>query len=159
MGLDMSLYKKHYYGGQYKVGDKDKSNSHTMKLSGKFVKENQIDVDKVCYVTENLMYWRKVNAIHAWFIRNCTSDGTTDDCSPISVSAEHLKELLKACHEVIADPTKAKELLPPQEGFFFGNTEEDKYYFDELKRTVVELEKLFENPTSECAEYEYNASW
>ena len=159
MGLDMYLYKKHYYGGKYKVEEKGKENSHTMTLSGKFVTENDIDVNRVTYITEDVMTWRKVNAIHAWFIRNCSNDGETDDCSPLYVSVEQLKELLKACHNVIADTTKAKELLPPQEGFFFGNIEEDKYYFDELKRTVVELEKLFEKSASNLAEYEYQASW
>jgi hypothetical protein len=159
MGLDMYLYKKHYYGGQYKVEEKGKSNSHSMKLSGKFVKDNGIDVSKVTYIMEDLMYWRKVNAIHNWFIRNCVHDGVTDDCSPIYVSYDQLKELVDTCHKVLVDPTKAEELLPTGEGFFFGGTAYDEYYFDELKRTVKELEEHFKKPNSDMVEYEYQASW
>jgi len=158
MGLDMYLYKKHYYGGKYRGNDGHKG-EHSMKLSGKFVKEQGIDVSKVTYIMEDLMYWRKVNAIHAWFIRECTNDGVTDDCSPIYVSSEKLHELLDTCHKVLVNPTLGDELLPSQEGFFFGNTEQDEYYIEELKRTVNVLEEHFKQPNSDMVEYEYQASW
>ena len=40
---------------------------------------------------EEIAYWRKANAIHGWFIRNC-ADGV-DECQPIAVSRNDLTAL------------------------------------------------------------------
>lgn len=97
-------------------------------------------------------YWRKANAIHRWFIQNCAND--EDDCREMSVSYDQLMELKRLCQQVLDDHDKAPELLPTQEGFFFGSTEYDEYYFDDLKHTIEILNKVEDGYW-----YEYQASW
>jgi len=46
-------------------------------------------------VTATAVYWRKANAIHKWFVDNL-ADGV-DDCRPLWVSTDHLKELFLTC--------------------------------------------------------------
>jgi hypothetical protein len=77
------------------------------------------------HVEVPVMYWRKANAIHKWFIDN-RADGE-DNCQPIFV---------------LADRTKADELLPTESGFFFGGTEYDDWYFQDLEYTQRRLTEL-----------------
>jgi hypothetical protein len=60
---------------------------------------------------------------------------------------------------MIKDPTKAQELLPTTDGFFFGSTDYDEYYYKDIKQTIVELEKILAEPNASNCEYEYIASW
>jgi hypothetical protein len=62
---------------------------------------------------------------------------------------------------VIEDPTVAKQLLPTQSGFFFGNVEFDEDYLKDVKvtrdwaaRMLSELEKT----TTPC-DFVYSSSW
>lgn len=50
----------------------------------------------------------------------------------------------------------AADLLPPQSGFFFGSTDFDGYYIDDLRRTVEMLEPLLKDDESD---YYYRSSW
>jgi hypothetical protein len=166
MGLDMTLHRKHYYGGQYrkkaeelkeKGEERDGLEGHTLKIDGKFVKENGIDLDKIDHITEVVMYWRKANAIHDWFDRNCRREDPIANCEPVYVTGENLRDLVATCHEVLVDNTKAEELLPTTSGFFFGGTDYDEYYYDELKRTIKVLEPILKEYPD--AEFEYSAWW
>lgn len=60
--------------------------------------------------------------------------------------------------EYIKDPTVAKELLPTTEGFFFGSTAYDQYYYQDLLDTKKILERALED-TNSMGEYEYSSSW
>jgi len=53
------------------------------------------------------------------------------------------------------DTATAREMLPSQEGFFFGSTEYDKWYVNDLEETIKMLEPLVE----EGGEFYYEASW
>jgi len=105
------------------------------------------------------MYWRKANAIHRWFVEKI-QDGV-DNCAEYSVSTEDLVELRDICKQVLADPSKADELLPTQSGFFFGSTEVDEWYLEDLKYTVERLDVLLDLP--EVKDYKinfyYSSSW
>jgi len=59
---------------------------------------------------------------------------------------------------VLADHTKAEELLPTGGGFFFGSTEYDEWYFHGVKKTVEIVSKLIEDVPEGWA-FEYQASW
>ena len=100
-------------------------------------------------------YWRKVNAIHNWFIENL-ADGE-DNCQPIYVPRSSLVDLKIACEEVLADKSKADTLLPTGSGFFFGSTEYDEWYFYGLEKTVKIVSKLIEDVPEGWA-FEYQAS-
>lgn len=101
------------------------------------------------------MYWRKANAIHRWFVENV--QGGEDECEPHEVSRRQLQELIDLCKEVLADNSKAEDLLPTTSGFFFGNTDYDNWYFEDLQRTVDGLTKCLALP--ESFYFEYQSSW
>ena len=130
------------------------------------------------HVEFELGYWRKANQIHKWFVDNV--QGGTDDCGTYPVSAEQLQQLRDLCiaaldlHEAGKDE-EGSELIPPTEGFFFGGTAIDDYYWEDLKHTVevinqIEFDvkdpakKLVDKiqgakiPVDEC-EFEYHSSW
>lgn len=73
------------------------------------------------------------------------------------MSREQLEELLGVVNEVLADHSKADELLPTQSGFFFGSTEYDEYYFGDLELT----KKILKNALSMPKEWDfgYSSSW
>ena len=149
MGLDMYLYKKTY------VKNWD-HNPPEMKIEITVLKGGKphpkIDLDRVVYIVEEIAYWRKANHIHQWFVDNC-QDGV-DDCRDAYVPIEKIDELLALCKEVKADHSLAPDLLPTQVGFFFGGTEYDEYYFEDINNTIEQLKKL----DSE-GDYYYHSSW
>ena len=107
-------------------------------------------------VNVGVAYWRKANAIHQWFVDKC-QDGT-DDCRPAYVSREQLEELLNLAKQVKADPSLASELLPTSSGFFFGSTEYDEYYMQDIDNTIEQLEQVL-TTTSNDWYFEYQSSW
>ena len=76
-------------------------------------------------------YWRKANAIHRWFVENVQED--VDNCSTYWVSDDKLTRLLHLVNQVLSDHSKAAKLLPTHAGFFFGSTDYEKCYFENLK--------------------------
>ena len=101
-------------------------------------------------------YWRKANAIHNWFIQNC-ADGM-DDCRPVYVEREQLEELRDLCNEALTHIHNAPALLPTTSGFFFGSTEYDEWYVEDLKGTVELLDRVLTN-VPEGWDFYYRASW
>jgi len=72
-----------------------------------------------------------------------------DDCGTYHVSREQLQELLDTIKKVLACKNKAKDLLPTTSGFFFGSTDYDDYYWDDLRRTEKELTELLADKDEE----------
>lgn len=87
-----------------------------------------------------VLYWRKANAIHGWFVENCASG--VDECQPIYVSREQLVELRDLCKQALSVPAMAGDILPPTSGFFFGSREIDEWYMEDLKHTVNALDHI-----------------
>jgi hypothetical protein len=102
-------------------------------------------------------YWRKANAIHAWFVKN-VQEGR-DECQESYVSREQLEELVEVCKQVIEKPKLSTELLPPQSGFFFGSTEVDEWYLHDLEHTVKTLQKALAEPAFNKGDFYYQSSW
>jgi hypothetical protein len=63
---------------------------------------------------------------------------------------------LDLCRIVIIDKSKAEQLLPSSSGFFFGNTEYDEWYYNDIQNTIEILEKALED---EDGDYYYSSSW
>lgn len=106
---------------------------------------------------DELIYWRKANQIFKWFETHCT-DGEIENCVPVPVTRSDLLQLLEDIKTVLNDNSKAPELLPTQEGFFFGGTAYDEWYFDELEYTRDEIGNLLDEITEET-ELEFMAWW
>lgn len=117
-------------------------------------------------VTKQVAYWRKANAIHAWFVEHCQNG--VDECQTTPVDAERLVVLRDLCQRLLdthaADPVQANamaaEQLPPQAGFFFGSTELDDWYWQDVRETAEVLTAILAEPRDAYAmEYLYRASW
>lgn len=100
-------------------------------------------------------YWRKSNQIHKWFVDNV--QGGNDDCGNYYVSKDKLKELRETCRQALF--AKDPSLLPPQAGFFFGSYDIDEWYWEDIKRTIKKLDRLFQLPDFEQLSFYYNSSW
>ena len=161
----MYLERKKYVKNWLHMEDSEKhliSGTHNNK---------PIKLDKLKYLVFEEMYWRKVNWIHQWFVDNVQNGN--DDCNTHYVSTEQIHELVKLCIDVLKRLESEKstaaqidiinDMLPPQSGFFFGNsqlkTKEDiKYYIDSLKETISNL-KHIKPENLQGDEYFYQASW
>ena len=115
---------------------------------------------------KQLMYWRKANQIHNWFVKNC-QDGV-DDCGRYAITVADLKKLKELCEKILTMTEKHKEMrytsftatekeevdilyltpegveyatehLPSRSGFFFGRTEYDNGYVWDLEETVEQI--------------------
>ena len=145
MGLDMYLYAERYVADWNEEG-KELSNK-LKELTGKRITSFRTEVG----------YWRKANAIHKWFVDNC-QDGR-DECQSTFVSDEKLEELLETVKQVLADPKLATELLPTTDGFFFGGTEYDSWYIQDLEETKNILEKVLNDRSLDNWDFYYQSSW
>jgi hypothetical protein len=107
-----------------------------------------------------VMYWRKVNAVHNWFVEK-VQDGV-DNCGTYYVSRDKLNELLEVCKRVVdkqGDTDVAHELLPSATGFFFGGTDYDEYYYEGLLWTIEGIERILTNPAFDGMDFYYQSSW
>ena len=100
-------------------------------------------------------YWRKANQIHAWFVREI--QGNEDNCGEYYVPREKLIELLALCKHALEN--KDPSLLPPQAGFFFGGTDIDEWYWNDIKNTISQLERIFALSQMDQLSFYYNSSW
>lgn len=152
MGLDMYLNKRTYVK-QWDHIDPKEQYEVTVTRGGKPVPA--IQTKRVKAVVEEVAYWRKANHIHQWFV--CNIQDGEDNCSEYEVSKSELKKLVDLCKLILVDPGKASVLLPTQEGFFYGSTDYDESYFDDLQETIDMLEPLLDEPGDGW--FLYQSSW
>ena len=154
MGLDMYLVKKTYIGNKYRKKD---------KIVKVVIPQNQEEVtfptgliknERIRETIEDVGYWRKANHIHKWFVDN-VQEGN-DDCKEYYVSRDNLRKLLEVVEQVLANNKLSSELLPTEEGFFFGGTEYDGDYFGDLEDTKKILEEVLKE---EDGDFYYKSSW
>ena len=61
--------------------------------------------------------------------------------------------------KVIKDSSTAEDLLPTTSGFFFGGTEYDEWYYNDIKKTYDLCEKLLREFDFENRHLCYSGSW
>jgi hypothetical protein len=149
MGLDMYLTAKRYVS-EYNEPDKVISTEimrHFPELT-----ESQT----VQEISVRVGYWRKANAIHRWFVHH-VQEGK-DNCGNYYVSRDQLTELRDVCVRVRDWPGGlAAEQLPTTNGFFFGGTDYDEYYMQDVNRTIRIIDECLQLPDS--WDFEYHSSW
>jgi hypothetical protein len=155
MGLDMYLNAERFLSDYFTEGDDAKA-EQIQKLFPELVNA------KVSKVIFEVGYWRKANAIHNWFVNN-VQEGV-DDCGDYHVGREKLQELKVLVEEVIdsynnknKNKNAIKSILPPTSGFFFGRTEIDEYYLEDMKRTKKILDNALKMPDN--VSFVYHSSW
>jgi hypothetical protein len=107
------------------------------------------------HVEVTCAYWRKANQIHKWFVDNV--QGGNDNCGEYYVSHEKLKELLATCQQALF--AKDPNLLPPQEGFFFGSYDIDEWYWQDIKDTIKKIKRVLELSEMSKLSFYYTSSW
>ncbi len=175
MGLDMYLTAKKYVGGWDHSTDKEKEAyaaiTAAIGLPGyRAAGSPHLEVE-LCVI-----YWRKANQIHKWFVEN-VQDGE-DNCQESYVEREQLAQLATLCETVLAssklvpgtvtngftsqgggpfvpnleegqvieNPAVAQEVLPNASGFFFGSQEYNQWYYQDLKHTAEKIRELLKLP-------------
>ncbi len=133
-------------------------------------------------------YWRKANAIHQWFVDsvqggvdNCEYyevskeklEELLETCIKVRDCSKLVKGLVKNGErfengkwipvmeegECIEDPSVAEELLPTTSGFFFGSTEYDQWYLEDITDTIDIVTKVIETVDFDREMVVYSASW
>jgi hypothetical protein len=112
-------------------------------------------------------YWRKANHIHNWFVVNC-QDGI-DECQETEVTKDKIEELHRVCTEIMNTHKKLlpdvikltlyEDVLPTVEGFFFGGTDYDEDYIQDVEDTINILNNVLEGTNFETDKIIYLSSW
>lgn len=183
MGLDMYLSRNlDPNGNVLKITLQDEFNNAAFANLLKRATKSDVDYLQP-NISVNIAYWRKANAIHQQFISHCADD--VDNCQDIAVNIEDLRELKDTCERILDAPNDINlidRLLPPQGGFFFGDTDLTdadtlNSYLDTVKYTdhmlseefkIVDEFKKHKTPSKFNSEnpvpaidinYTYHASW
>lgn len=135
-----------------------------------------------------LASWRKANAIHRWFVENVQNGEDNCGEYAVSKSAlEKLREICQTILDkvklvpgkvhngdklvngkwepiyedgyVVANPEICEDNLPSQDGFFFGSTEFDTYYIDDVKNTVKIIDDVMKTVDWDTETVTYSSSW
>jgi len=158
MGLDMYLYVEEYVSRKdWTSADRDEDNKTFSDIVSSLQLGDVVEPDSWTGLTVQIPvgYWRKANAIHGYIV-NEFADGV-DECQMIYIPRAGMEELRTLCANVLAHPEKGLELLPPQSGFFFGSTNVDEWYLQDLKYTYELLTRLLSN--EKIDNFLYQASW
>jgi len=145
MGLDMYLTARQMAFNGFR----------NQELYNKLVQEAPFALDTAVLEVQ-VAYWRKANQIHKWFVDHVQNG--VDNCEEYYVSRDQLQLLLDTCKIVLIDKEEASQLLPVQEGFFFGSYEYNEYYFSDIKDTIEQLEKVLTEYPEEWS-FKYQSSW
>lgn len=155
MGLDMYLYAETLVSNwRNEPGEKEMFNNilSALKVPAGLVADGSPSMT----VSITACYWRKANAVHAWFVDNAQKG--VDECQRTHVSREKLSELVEACKEEIGTRGKSDK-MKPRSGFFFGSTEKDEYYYSDLEFTVERITQLLDSKELEEFDFYYRSSW
>ncbi len=140
-------------------------------------------------IIDQVGYWRKANEIHNWFVENvqdgiddcCYHHEVTeemlkllrDTCQTVLDSSEltdgkiyngttYKDGMTYQNYEdgkVLLNPSVAEKLLPTTSGFFFGSTDYDEYYIEDLKNTIEIIDKVLAETDFETQMIYYVSSW
>lgn len=90
-------------------------------------------------------YWRKANHIHQWMVDHVQYG--KDDCTLHEMSIQNMRDLIEVCDRVLeAHDTEVSDvLLPTTGGFFFGSTDYDNYYYEDVEYTKALFEEILDN--------------
>lgn len=150
MGLDMWLYAERHLS-EFREGDKEIADE---------VGKHANMPGRIAVIRSEILYWRKMNAIHTWFVQNY-QDGV-DDCRDCRVPIDAITKLRDVCRQVLAERERAEELLPTSQGFFFGNLAYDEWYFNDVEFTEQVLTQTLDFLSKEDGvwyDFIYSSSW
>lgn len=120
------------------------------------------DGENYPYITISDEYasWRKANAIHKWFVDNIC--GGVDNCElSRAITREEIVDLYERCKTILGTTNKETwaKLLPTLPGFFFGSTEYDDRYLEDIRHTLIVCESILKDFDFDKYSLHYEASW
>jgi hypothetical protein len=80
-------------------------------------------------------YFRKVNFFYHYFAEKLVDETAW-------IEREDLVDIIDRCEKVLEDHTLGPKLLPTQSGFFFGSTEYDDWYYNDVKDCLKQMKGL-----------------
>lgn len=139
-------------------------------------------------IFQSVAVWRKANHIHKWFVDNIQGGnddcGTyevskevlcnlIEICKQVKGASNLIKGKIQNGYtykngvkspiwvegEYIDNSSIATALLPTQEGFFFGGTEYDQWYLEDINYTITTLEKVVNEIDFNHEIVMYSSSW
>lgn len=124
MGLDIYIHKTKRT--EWKRFQKELSDYENLPES----EQNEGNNPYKNFDPEEIGYFRKVNFLMSFF----DYDG---NCEYKEIAKCELEDLRDACKEISRmkpiNKERCAELLPTQSGFFFGNTDYDQWYFNDVR--------------------------
>jgi hypothetical protein len=158
MGLDMYIKytnRTHHTIEELRSIDASKALSPETPEAKEFLPLREYKYTKGVYtIFHECAYWRKANAIHAWFVDNVQN--SVDDCGYYELTREQLESLKNVCKE--AEKTKNPHMLQPGADFFFGSTAVDDWYWSDIKDTIKQLNNALKM-NWETHRFFYTSSW
>jgi len=186
MGLDMYLRAEKYVSG-YEFYGEEKTEQYRNLVAAFGAEDVVDPSTPSATVSFTVAYWRKANAIHKWFVDNVQEGvddcreywvgreqltELRDACQEVLDSLELEDGKVRAgmtYHpggkieqhwedgRVATDTAVAQELLPAAEGFFFGGTDYDEWYVQNLEETVRQINRLLKLDAE--WDFQYQSSW
>lgn len=102
-------------------------------------------LDQSIWYTENdikkEIYYRKMNWLRLWMINN-TDLQPADNCVEVEVPITKIKKLIHDCEYVLTHKDEASTILPTMDGFFFGSTEYDEDYYNDVEYVKSTLQAI-----------------
>ena len=166
----IDFYKQHYHLG-YEYWDDTKEYSGRNRLK------------------EQIGYWRKANHIHNWLVDRvqdgiddcCYHNEVTKEvleellstCQKVLDNSQLVDGKIQNGKtyqygqwvpimeegQYIEDPSVAMRLLPTTRGCFFGSTEYDQWYYNDIKETIQICKEVLETTDFEKQMVFYISSW
>lgn len=135
-----------------------------------------------------IAYWRKANEIHNYFVEyaqhgvdDCgTYDVSKKQLEDLLYKCKEVKRIavlekskvvngytfqngkeipMYEDGEVIANEDEVAAILPARSGFFFGSTDYDKYYMEDINYTIDVLERVLAETDFDTEAVCYHSSW
>ena len=105
------------------------------------------------FINHEDMDYRKVNCLYAYF-----NDRLEDE--QCLVTKADVEDIIDRAKNVLLahDEETSAQLLPTQSGFFFGSTEYDEYYYDDIADVYKQFTKYLEDWTDDTIGWVY-FSW
>jgi hypothetical protein len=104
------------------------------------------------YYNESDVYFRKVNFVYRFFEHKLE-----EECC--FVTRAEMEDLVERCKKVLADHSLAEELLPTRSGFFFGSTDYDDWYFEDVKSCKNQFSKILKKFNEDTDVFYMVFSW
>ena len=124
MGLDMYVNIRHKNTQSkldaYEAWEQKYSYEEFQRLTEEQKEEyrdSEPEYDDDMYGKE-LMYWRKANQIHNWFVKNCQNG--VDDCGRYVITVADLKKLKELCEKILTMTEIKQELRPTYPNGWFS---------------------------------------